>query len=955
MTRAMPRRTILSWSQPLLPAAVDYLCAEWRGGLLDLSSLTVVVPTAEAGRRLRGALALRAAEGGAAVLAPQVITPELITTWALQEMPAAAEPAEELLAWMKVLMELPLEKYHALFPVLPVARDTGWARGTAAELLRLRHRLEEGGLNIAEAARRLGATHPEAERWKDLSRLETRVTGAMQRAGLTDPLAARITASEKPVLPSGVSRVVLLAVPDPVLLVISALENLERQGAAVDVVIHGDAAQDTLWDDWGRPVPEAWAERVIAIPHAEERIRLVSRPEDQAAALLAALQSAAAIGSADPEVAAPLADAAARAGLAVFDPNGQPLSAHEISWLLHCLTNLLRSDLAVEAARLLRVPEVLRAAHPGVSAAALLRDWDEFSQNHLPRTLADAIGLSKNWKPRRRETPSLLPGAFTWLSGQCLILTRGSGTAAIHAFLDSLYAGRTFTDESVRALFTDALNQWREALDSTARAAARTGFDADTLTLLETATHLLRDARLYPDNADNASALHGWLELAWLDSPHLAVAGLNEGLAPDSITGDPWLPDSIRGLLDLKTNAVRLARDSYLLTSLLECRRRQGSVTLLAARESSSGDPLKPSRLLLRCPHEELASRALRLFPDSELEDARPSPPAWHRAWKLRVPAPDTDAAVFTKLSVTQFSDYLACPFRFYLKHVLHMEPFDASRDEMDPRDFGSLVHDTLEALHKDDALRDSAEEPAIAAFLDDKIQALTALRYGRDPALPLVIQLESTRNRLRALARVHAQQRADGWRVEHTEVSFPELPGNNQPVEIDGVIISGRIDLMERRINTPQRRLLDYKTSAKGTRPAEAHLKSLRGHHDYPDWQFCTYNGKPHRWINLQLPLYASIVSTLPGYGNGMAAGYFNLPPAVSETAVNMWDELTDELMASARECARGVIRSIRAGIFWPPASRVEYDDFEPLTFGVVTESFDATLLEKFRELQTR
>lgn len=131
----------------------------------------------------------------------------------------------------------------------------------------------------------------------------------------------------------------------------------------------------------------------------------------------------------------------------------------------------------------------------------------------------------------------------------------------------------------------------------------------------------------------------GWLELPWQPAPHLVVAGVNEGMAPDSITGDPWLPDSIRGRLDLKSNAVRLARDSFLLTAMIECRRTAGRRAAAGVRESSKGDPLKPGRLLLRCPEVELPERALRLFPKETMEADRPAPPTWYRAWKLRVRA----------------------------------------------------------------------------------------------------------------------------------------------------------------------------------------------------------------------------------------------------------------------------------------------------------------------------
>ncbi len=971
----MPRLTHLSWSQPLLHAVVDHLCEGWREGALDLSHLVVMVPTAEAGRLLRGALAERAAGRGTAVLSPHLITPELITSWAVQAMPAPATAAEELFVWMKVLQELPLEEFGALFPVAPPQRDAAWARSTAGEFLRLRHRLEEGGRNLAEAARTLGGAHLEAARWRDLARVETLAVTVLRKCGLVDPLAARLRAAAQPVLPPGVRGVVVLAVPDPVHLVVQALENLERQGVEVEVVVHGEAAcgkvrdgaaplsresheSPARWDTWGRPLPEYWSECVIDIPAEEERIRLVARPEDEAEELLASLHGEAAIGSADPSVAGPLLDAGARTGCAVFDPNGRPLATHEVSWFFTCLTNLLRSDAAEEAARLLRLPEVLRAANPGVSAAALLRDWDNFRQQHLPRTLADAAGLSQHWKARRAENVSPLHGVLAWLVEQCRALRRRDGLTALHALLELLYDGKSFDGEQEAALFHDALESWRDALDAAGAAAQRTGFPADLLTILETAAHLLAEARLYADNVHGAPELCGWLELPWQKAPHLCVAGLNEGFAPDGVTGDPWLPDSVRGLLDLKTNASRLARDSFLLTTLIESRRGRGSVRLVAARESSSGDPLKPSRLLLRCAGDELAARVQRLFPDDPGQAARSSPPSWHRAWKLRPPAPEREEAgraepLITALSVTQFADYLACPFRFYLRHLLHMEPFDPVRDEMDPRDFGSLIHDTIEALHKDDRLRDSADAAEIAQFLDDKVQELAARKYGRDVTLPLVIQLESARNRLRKLAEVHAAERAEGWRVEHTEVNFPELPGNDEPVMLEGVQIRGRIDLIERRADTAQRRVIDYKTSAKGAKPFEAHLKKITGSREVPDWQVVEIESKPHRWINLQLPLYCWIVSRLPGAADGAEAGYINLPPAVSETAVNMWTGLTEEMIKSAVQCARGVIRSINAGIFWPPAPKVEYDDFDPLCFSGAEESFDPSLLEKFRELQ--
>ncbi|HEX2750835.1 MAG TPA: hypothetical protein VHM91_22710, partial [Verrucomicrobiales bacterium] len=278
----MPVRQFLPWSRPVLPAAVDYLTADAHGPSQHTIAL---VPTAEAGRRLREALLPVAGQAGL----PHIITPEQITQWTLKDLPSVATSADLLLTWMQVLQYVSLEDYQNLFPVPPVSRDTGWARSTAAELLRLRHRLEEGRKTIADTANRLGPGHPEAGRWRDLAKIEALAAAALKRSGMTDPVLARLSASSRPAFPPGVTRIVLLAVPDPVHLVIAALENAEAAGMRIEVLVHADSDCAHLFDAWGRPLPELWTERVIDIPEPNERICLKPRPDEEAGAMVETL------------------------------------------------------------------------------------------------------------------------------------------------------------------------------------------------------------------------------------------------------------------------------------------------------------------------------------------------------------------------------------------------------------------------------------------------------------------------------------------------------------------------------------------------------------------------------------------------------------------------------------------------------------------------------------------
>jgi ATP-dependent helicase/nuclease subunit B len=61
---------------------------------------------------------------------------------------------------------------------------------------------------------------------------------------------------------------------------------------------------------------------------------------------------------------------------------------------------------------------------------------------------------------------------------------------------------------------------------------------------------------------------------------------------------------------------------------------------------------------------------------------------------------------------------------------------------------------------------------------------------------------------------------------------------------------------------------------------------------------------------------------------------GYFNLPKAVGETGIQLWESYSPELHASALRCAEGICGAIRSGDFWPPSETVDsdFDEFAAL-----------------------
>ena len=173
--------------------------------------------------------------------------------------------------------------------------------------------------------------------------------------------------------------------------------------------------------------------------------------------------------------------------------------------------------------------------------------------------------------------------------------------------------------------------------------------------------------------------LVGWLDLQLDDAPALVVTGVNEGKIPQSVNTDAFLPDHVRRSLGLTDNRRRYARDFMMLTAILSSR---SDVRLITGRRDAEDNPLTPSRLLLACSDESLARRVIEFYGDGSDGTTTPAAPllAHGPARRFNIPRPhhpaarvgdDLPAQPLTSLRVTAFRDYIACPYRFYLRHVL--------------------------------------------------------------------------------------------------------------------------------------------------------------------------------------------------------------------------------------------------------------------------------------------
>jgi len=947
-------------------SVVAHLTAGWGGrGALDLSDWLIVVPTRHASRRLREALAIHAGAHDAAVLPPQTVTPDFLSSPERVEGLHVAGKVETMLLWAAELLRLDLGEFRHLFPVDPVERNFGWALKTASDLLQVRETLNESGLSLMDVARRLENTEMEPERWRDLGKLEQQCLAVTTARGFTDWQEARRKAVSAGVLPPAVKRILVAGVVDPSGLAVQALER-HVQSLSVEVLIF--APQEThggCFDAWGRPLPETWLTRPIPIPESGKTIHQGATPAEQALLsvdLLSAYPSpgaVAAIGVADTEVVAPLEKALKERDIGAYDPAGRPMSTHGVFYLLRLLSRLCSTRSFGVAAELVRCPDVANAIqsraetvtgrHPGLTT--LLKDLDELAVTALPDTLDDAIELAPRVL-RAGHGAGLIIG-LQWLADSLEALEGESFGSALTGFLSEVFAKRRFRlDNPQDAVFSEIAAQIAQVLDALEGPAAElVATELDAAGRMDLLLRMLEGEAYYPERKERDIDLQGWLELLWEDAPHLVVTGMNDGKVPESMLAHPFLPDSLRRLLELRNNDTRFARDACLMTAIIELRQRTGGrVDFIFGRHGAEDEPLRPSRLLFQCPDDELPERTLQFFqkPETLVE-----PMPWQLAWRLRPPALDDDARIFERLRVTQFRDYLTCPFRFYLKHGLQMSEVDARRTEMDSMEFGSLMHHVLEKFATEsEAVRATDPEVIRAEFhrlLDQRLHAV----FGQRLTVPVMIQRESARQRLGWWAEQEAEQRALGWQVLAVET---RLSPDDDPWKFADMIVSGIVDRVERH-EQHGIRLIDFKTYSPSAGPGGT-SKSVEDYHlarikrteepeSFADWMRALNSlGEEARWKDLQLPLYRlAMERRYPG--EKIQTAYATLGKTRRDISLDAWPELEGRLLDSARVCATSIIAAIRDRVFWPPAEKLAFsDDFGHLFFGDPLKAVDPELI---------
>ena len=919
------RREFLDWDLPALPEAANRLAGRYRQGeVLDLSAVVVVVPGQRAGRRLRELLAFLAEDEQLRLTPPEIVTegrlPEMLYT---PKQPFANEVVQDL-AWSRALQDVPAATRRHVVPHPPEAAQALRWLELGAVLRRLHVELAADGFDFA-TVHRIGprlADFSETDRWAALALVQQRYLELLDQQQLWDIQTARLKAiefreiaSERDIVLLGTVdlnntlRHMLLAIAERVTAFIAAPEELADR-----------------FDEYGCLVPNTWCAATVPL-RVEQRCQ-VEGPIEQADAVaewLAGLdgrfqRDEVVIGVPDESLVPQLQRQLGQVKVPARWVEGVRLGSTAPYRLLAAAVQFAGRRRYEDLAALVRHPDLEawlqpRRRHPprpplrkgGREVFSLPAQLDEFYNVHLPSRVyaGPALANGNRWA----DLAPALQRIDAWLDDASALRPLRSWGVVFRDILGAIYSSRilqldNLTDEilhrTIAAIVEECakLDELPEALDTVALPAE----DAFQIALAP-----LADKYLPPPADPDAVEILGWLELPLDDSPALVVTSFNEGFVPQSAGADAFLPDRLRRELGLLHNERRYARDAYA-TSVL-CHSR-AELRVLFARRDTDKNPLQPSRLIFACPDDALIKRAQQFFGASE-------PPAPQRTLLLAPDGPIIGKSLFERprsvpsgrkcerISVTTFKAYLACPYRFYLTHVLKLKARDDSGRELEGTHFGSLLHRVLGAFGRDsDGPRHSEREDASREYLQDHVSALAKDIYGEQHRPAIRLQLEQARRRLDWFASCQAKQVREGWRIVFAE-NDEEHGIEACCLDLDEPItLVGRIDRIDYHEATKTICILDYKTADKAEHPEKTHRPK-------------------ERWLDLQLPLYRHLWRAL-----GLAIaddctvqlGYFNLPKQLEATGISpaSWD---DSALREADDVAREVIRNLRAEVYEPMA----------------------------------
>jgi RecB family exonuclease len=410
---------------------------------------------------------------------------------------------------------------------------------------------------------------------------------------------------------------------------------------------------------------------------------------------------------------------------------------------------------------------------------------------------------------------------------------------------------------------------------------------ADLSEFTKTLTYLIGLARRTPERLPRGLLVLSMAETLGLAPEHLYFGSLTESNLPSRYPVDPLLPDTVRRKLGMPDIDWHRDHERFHFERTRHCGRNLPWLSYHAAADA---------KLVLPTPFTDLEPVNAQPSPDlfSPEEEQRYAGTAAGRTLAEQATpvdfSRDQDALAALnrrfgpdrELSVTRLEGYRACPYCFYVTEVMKLEPLEPPALEIEPRQWGIIVHRVLGRLYS------RGKVP----LSDLKQQALACLDQVMDEFGLTAFWAEVTRrlfeNNINDLVECEAALRAEGFSPMKTELPLSGAAARD-------LFVKGRLDRVDS--SAESLRVIDYKTGrSPWVRPAD--VTDDRTH--------------------IQLPLYCHLLrARYPGKAIDNMGIYSTREARVRWLADG--DCPVDDLIRAALENTVAIVESIRAGNFRP------------------------------------
>ncbi len=414
---------------------------------------------------------------------------------------------------------------------------------------------------------------------------------------------------------------------------------------------------------------------------------------------------------------------------------------------------------------------------------------------------------------------------------------------------------------------------------------------------------LVLDINIGAISYDETVEIQGWLEVQNDDSSVAILLGLSEGKWPESISQDEFLPNSLRKILGLMDNDKRYVRDLFMLKSIIASRDKVYFVPLKTNLDSSEN---LMSKLLLTSDSKTNAKRILKFYDAENYFDEDIENKNNDISFLLE---PKITSYNLERISVSQFKQYHACPYRYYLKYILKLDSIDSLQNELDPLAYGNLFHELFYRFGIS-KIKDSEDKNEIDNFLLKELSKYIDENFGKDYLPTIDVQLEGVKNMLFNFSSWQSCRKSRGWVIKEVEKSFDDFYMN---VNGKNIKITGRIDRIDYNEKEDRYIIYDYKT----------------GSSKYDE---SAVYGPRKGWTDWQMPIYLYFLSMKDNLKN-VTCAYLNSSSFSNNDylgdEVNINDESLEEALVSVKE----IISNIQNAVFWPPKNiNSPYDIFKDL-----------------------